>query len=143
MESIKGLYGRLVKKSARFMANYRDPTTRLPGPSYDLWEERRGICTFTCGAVVGGLRAAAGFARAFGEAALATGYTQAADEIRQAMDRYLCRPELGRFARMITVGCDGEIVVDPVLFSGLIPGGFLTEATQRSGAAARQTTGAV
>ena len=119
VESIKGLYGRLVKKSARFMQSYRDPTTRLPGPSYDLWEERRGISTFTCGAVVGGLRAAAGFARAFGENALAAEYTQAADEIRQGMDNYLYRPELGRFARMITLGCDGEILVDPVLDASL------------------------
>ena len=119
VEAIKGLYGRLVKKSARFLASYRDPVTRLPGPSYDLWEERRGICTFTCGAVVGGLDAAAEFARAFGEEELAGEYAAAAVEIRQAMDRHLYRPELGRFARMITVSDAGEVSVDGTLDASL------------------------
>jgi GH15 family glucan-1,4-alpha-glucosidase len=84
-----------------------------------LWEERRGICTFTCGAVVGGLDAAAEFARAFGEEALAAEYAAAALEIRQAMDRYLYRPELGRFARMITLSDAGEVSVDATLDASL------------------------
>jgi GH15 family glucan-1,4-alpha-glucosidase len=119
VEAIRGLYGRLVKKSARFLARYRDPVTRLPGPSYDLWEERRGICTFTCGAVVAGLDAAAEFARAFGEDELGAEYAAAASEIRQAMARHLYRPELGRFARMITVNGAGDISVDATLDASL------------------------
>src|SRR5262249_32103894 len=99
--------------------HYRDPTTKLPGPSYDLWEERRGISTFTCGAVVGGLDAAASFARAFGESAIAAEYTTAAADIRRAMEAHLFRPELGRFARRVNVRRSGEIVVDGALDSSL------------------------
>jgi glucoamylase len=119
VEAVRGLYGRLVKKAARFLSHYRDPSTGLPGPSYDLWEERRGISTFTCGAVVGGLEAAASFARAFGEAAVAAEYATAADGFRRAIEAHLFRPELGRFARRVNVRRSGEVVVDGTLDSSL------------------------
>jgi glucoamylase len=119
IEDIRDLYGRLVKKAAAFMVGYRDPTTRLPGPSYDLWEERRGILTFTCGSVIGGLHAAAQFATIFGEADLAQRYETAAREMRQGMDNYLWRPELGRFARMVRVHADGQVEVDTTIDASL------------------------
>ncbi|MCS6914288.1 MAG: glycoside hydrolase family 15 protein [Myxococcota bacterium] len=119
LEAIKPLYGRLVRKAAEFMARYREPHTHLPAPSYDLWEERRGILSFTCASVYAGLRAAAEFARSFGEVEAAQRYESAAAEIRDGMDAYLWRPELGRFARMINVLPDGSIQVDPVLDASL------------------------
>jgi len=119
VEDIRGLYGRLVKRAAAFMVNYRDPVTKLPGPSYDLWEERRGILTFTVSTVIGGLHAAAQFAAIFGETSLASRYETAAREMRAGMDRYLWRPELGRFARMINVDPDGAIEVDATVDASL------------------------
>jgi GH15 family glucan-1,4-alpha-glucosidase len=112
LEAIKPLYGRLVRKAGDFMVRYREPHTRLPAPSYDLWEERRGILSFTCAAVYAGLRAAAEFARSFGENSNAVRYDEAASEIRAGMDAYLWRPELGRFARMINVTGGGSVQVD-------------------------------
>ncbi|HVR63715.1 MAG TPA: glycoside hydrolase family 15 protein [Polyangia bacterium] len=119
VEDIQSLYGRLVKKAAAFMVRYRDPRTKLPLPSYDLWEERRGVMTFTCASVIGGLHAAAEFAYIFGETALASQYEQAAQEIRQGMDQYLWRPELGRFARMVQFAPDGNVTVDVTLDASL------------------------
>jgi glucoamylase len=119
LDELKPLYGRLIRKAADFMVQYRDPHTGLPAPSYDLWEERRGILTFTCSAVYGGLVAAAEFARAFGDGDHAERYARAAREIRAGMDRHLWRPELDRFARMITVADDGSIAVDPVIDASL------------------------
>ena len=49
------------------MSQYRDPQTGLPAPSYDLWEERRGISAFTVGTVFGGLTAASLFCTVFGD----------------------------------------------------------------------------
>ncbi len=115
LEHVKPLYGRLVKKAAEFMCRYREPRTKLPAPSYDLWEERRGILTFSVAAVHGGLLAAAEFALAFGDLDLARKWTTAATEIRAAMDAHLWRPELGRFARMINVSDTGQIEVDTVI----------------------------
>jgi GH15 family glucan-1,4-alpha-glucosidase len=119
LDAMKPLYGRLVRKAADFMVAYREPTTRLPAPSYDLWEERRGILTFTCAAVHGGLMAAAEFATAFGDVDHAETYVTAAREIREGMDRHLYRPELGRFARMVNVRADGSLEIDGVIDASL------------------------
>jgi GH15 family glucan-1,4-alpha-glucosidase len=127
LDAIKPLYGRLVRKAADFMVGYRDRTTGLPAPSYDLWEERRGILTFTCSAVVAGLRAAAGFATLFGDDEHALRYGKAADEIRSAMDKHLYRTELGRFCRMLNVREDGSFEVDNTVDASLF-GLFAFEA---------------
>ena len=119
LESVKPLYGRLIRKAADFMVRYREPLTKLPAPSYDLWEERRGILSFTCAAVYAGLQAAAEFARTFGEEDNARRYSQAALEIREGMDAFLFRPELGRFARMINVTPSRSIEVDGALDASL------------------------
>ena len=43
---------------AEFLIEFRDPDTKLPLPSFDLWEERQGVFTFTACAVVAGLSGA-------------------------------------------------------------------------------------
>ncbi|MGH8069483.1 MAG: glycoside hydrolase family 15 protein [Candidatus Entotheonellia bacterium] len=55
VEFIKPLFRPLITSAADFIVRYRDQGTGLPLPSYDLWEERRGILSFTCAAVYGGL----------------------------------------------------------------------------------------
>ena len=55
IEFIRPLYRKLVRTGADFMATYREPRTKLPAPSFDLWEERRGIHAFTTAAVWAGL----------------------------------------------------------------------------------------
>ena len=54
IEFVKELYEPLVKKAVFFMNDYRYPNG-VPMESYDLWEERRGIFTFTTSAVYKGL----------------------------------------------------------------------------------------
>ena len=58
VEQVQPLYRRFIVRAADFLAAYRDPATGLPLPSWDLWEERRGVMTFTCATVWGGLDAA-------------------------------------------------------------------------------------
>jgi len=113
VEFVKPLYKPIIKTMADFLARYREPHTRLPAPSWDLWEERRGITAFTVGAVWAGLNAAARFTDAFGEKATAERYRRAAFEIREAAAHHLFDPELNRFVRMITVSREGEITCDP------------------------------
>lgn len=112
IEFIKPLYRPLIKNAAEFMLRHRDPNTKLPQPSHDLWEERQGVLTFTVGAVYGGLIAAANFTEDFGETEISEGYRNGAAEIRDAMDRYLYLPEKKRFARMINFNQDGTIEID-------------------------------
>ncbi|MDF0675185.1 MAG: glycoside hydrolase family 15 protein [Nitrospira sp.] len=119
VEYIKPLYRSLIVRAADFMANYRDAATGLPLSSYDLWEERRGVLGFTCGAVWGGLIAAARFANAFGEEALAGRYTGAADQIKEGVENILYRPELNRFVRMANRASDENWTIDETLDSSL------------------------
>src|SRR5439155_261216 len=58
IEFVRPLYRKLVRAGADFMATFREPRTKLPAPSFDLWEERRGIHAWTAAAVVAGLTAA-------------------------------------------------------------------------------------
>ncbi len=115
VEFIKPLYAPLIKAAANFMVQYRDPTTKLPGPSYDLWEERHGIHAYTVAAVYAGLQAAANFAECFGEDSVATQYRAAATEIQEATRRYLWDEQDGRFLRRITVDDHGQITPDRVM----------------------------
>ena len=91
----------------------------MPLPSYDLWEERRGIAAFTCGAVWAGLKAASRFAGAFGEQALAEQYDTAAACIRTGVEGLLYRPELNRFVRMVRHRSDGTWNIDETVDSSL------------------------
>ena len=119
IEFIKPFYKRLIKNAADFMMNYRDTKTGLPLASYDLWEERQGVLTFTVSAVYGGLTAAANFTEAFGETDLAQGYRQGAQRMREAMDKYLYLEKEKRFARMINFRKDGSVEVDATVDSSL------------------------
>ena len=112
LEVIKPLYRDLVVRAADFLASYRDSTTGLPNPSWDLWEERRGILSWTTAAVWAGLVAASQFAQAFGEFDLRDKYRGAANEIRLAADTHLWNAASGRFARMVNRNADGGFAVD-------------------------------
>jgi GH15 family glucan-1,4-alpha-glucosidase len=109
----------LITPAADFMVGYREPHTRLPDASYDLWEERRGILSYTTAAVYAGLDAASKFSLLFGEEELAARYRQAAEEIKEATLRFLWDEERGHFLRMITVEKDGNIQKDTTLDSSL------------------------
>jgi glucoamylase len=119
LELIRTLYDPLIKKAADFMMNYRDPKTGLPLHSFDLWEERQGILTFTVSAVFGGLMAASYFAKEFGEADLAKDYAEGASKMQAAMDKYLYLPNLKRFARMAEFRRDGSIEHDASIDASL------------------------
>jgi GH15 family glucan-1,4-alpha-glucosidase len=119
IEFVAPHYRTLITPAADFLVSYREPHTQLPGPSYDLWEERRGILSYTTAAVYAGLDAAAKFSAIFGEEELATKYRTAAEEIKRAALGYLWDEERGHFLRMITVDKDGTIHKDATLDSSL------------------------
>jgi hypothetical protein len=85
----------------------------------DLWEERRGIFSFTVAAVFGGLTAASLFCEVFGEREKAQMYRKAASDIRDGASRYLWRDDLGRFCRMIQRTGEGSLEVDGTCDSSL------------------------
>ncbi len=109
------LYRSLIVRAADFLAEFRDPETKLPKPSWNLWEDRRGVHTFSCATVVGGLRAAANFARLFSENERAGRYAHAADEVVAAMSEHLYSHQLGHFLRGQIVNGDDSLTPDPTM----------------------------
>lgn len=99
IELCQSLYGTLIRQAAKFMRSYIDTELRLPKPSYDLWEERYGIYTFTASAVYGGLKSAADFCELFGDTERSDRYRQTAEYIKSGILRHLWDEDSGRFAR--------------------------------------------
>jgi len=119
VEFVKPLYRGLIIRVANWLMSYRDENDGLPLPSWDLWEERRGVLGWTVASTWAGLQAAANFADAFGEAHLAARYRKAADEIKAGVEKRLWRPEMNRFVRMINRSESGVWDVDAALDSSL------------------------
>lgn len=101
VEFIKPLYGSLIIGPAEWILSYRDQNG-LPHPSWDLWEERRGVHLFTVAATIGALNAAAAFATDFGEFDRASRYREGAEKMRAAMMKWMWSSDHKRFARMVT-----------------------------------------
>ncbi len=102
VDFVKPFYKPIVKMAGNFLLKYRDPTTNLPMESYDLWEERRGVFTYTSSSVYGGLIAASKFADSFGDNQLATAFSDGAAEVKMAIENFLYDSSLKRFIR----GCN-------------------------------------
>jgi GH15 family glucan-1,4-alpha-glucosidase len=119
VEFVAPHYRTLVTPAADFLVSYREAHTGLPDASYDLWEERRGILTYTTATVYAGLEAAANFSVIFGEKELAQKYHQAASDIKDAALLHLWDEERGHFLRMISVDKHGNIQKDATLDSSL------------------------
>lgn len=109
VEFVKPLYRGLIIRAANWMVSYRDAETGLPQPSWNLWEEQRGVSAWTVGAVWGGLTAAANFAEAFGEAGLARNYREVAAAMREAALKHLWSDERACFTPQLLCTAEGLV----------------------------------
>jgi len=113
------MYRKLTIPCADFLESFRDPSTGLPRPSWNLWEDRHGVHTFTCATVVAGLKAAANFAVLFAEYESAERYSATAEEVVAAMREHLYSEELGRFLRSLQMSGDGNLDPDTTVDASL------------------------
>ncbi|WP_457628015.1 glycoside hydrolase family 15 protein [Persephonella sp.] len=128
IEFIDSIYSRLVRPAAEFMVSYRYPDG-LPVESYDPWEERRGILTYTCSTVYAGLVSASKLAHLTGNIEESERYLKAAKEVKEATLKNLYDRENERFLKMIIRKENGETVKDStvdasllaVYFTGMLP----------------------
>lgn len=135
IELPQSLYPSLVRKAASFLCSYIEPSLELPLPSYDLWEERYGIWTYTVASVYGGLMAASRFADLFGDYERSDRYHGVAGRIKQAMLTHLWDEETGRFARGLVQrdnGWEKDMTLESSLF-GLFAFGVLPASDDRVG----------
>jgi len=119
-DSSRELYSRLILPASRFLIEHRDPKTRLPLPTWDIWEERRGIHLFTTATVIAALERTSGFAARMGDRATADRCTEAAGETRVALEELFWDPALERFVRTMTVDpATGALVKDYTIDSSM------------------------
>ena len=100
-EMLQGLFEDFIKKAAQFLVDFREDATGLPLPSYDPWEEHRGIFTYTTATTIAGLHAAAQIAHMLGHHRHSESYQAAADEMKQAFLFHLFDEKEQRFVKKI------------------------------------------
>lgn len=112
----QSIYHDLVVPAADFMIGDIDDRTGLPKPSYDLWEQRRGVHLFTCCAVHAALSGAARLARAF-DRGNADKYMDARDHLKATIVGRFFDSKHGRFVRSLMPGSggDADLVQDPTI----------------------------
>jgi GH15 family glucan-1,4-alpha-glucosidase len=135
IEETAPFYRSLVTRPADFLLDYVDQRTGLPMPSFDLWEERWGVHTFTVAAVIAGLRAAGRLAAEFGETERAARYAAGADRMVEGARAVLWNEQAQRFARMATPGPGGytlDMTVDASLFGLVLLGALPPDDPQAS-----------
>lgn len=118
IELPQSLYSNLIRKAAAFLSSYIEESLSLPKPSYDLWEERYGIWTYTASSVYGGLMAASFFTELFGDYERSDHYKNTAERIKHGILTELWDEETGRFARGL-IQKDNRWVKDMTLESSL------------------------
>lgn len=125
LDFIESIYDSFIKKAASFLLAYRDPYSGLPKQSYNCWEERFGIHTWTASSVYGGLAAAARFARILGKERAAHNWGHAADELRLAIVKHLYNIENGTFYRSLFNDPKGITAYDRTVDASSACGVFL------------------
>ncbi|MCK4650663.1 glycoside hydrolase family 15 protein [Candidatus Babeliales bacterium] len=98
---MQNIFKNFIKHAANFMYNFFDKELGLPKESYDLWEEKLGIHTFTCSTVYAGLMAAGKFEKTFGIGNEAEKYFTMAQNIKNNVIKYLYDENEKRFIKSI------------------------------------------
>ena len=112
LDFIESVYESFIKKAATFLASYRDPYTGLPKPSYNLWEEKFGVHTYTAASVYAGLKAAGNFALILGKERNENNFDHIAQEMQGAILKHLYNPEDGSFYRSLIIDPKGLTIYD-------------------------------
>lgn len=115
LEYIESLYNSFIEPAAQFMCEFIEPTTGLPQASYDLWEEKFGISTYTASSVYAALMACGRFASILGKDNDARTYQAIAQRMQSAIASVLYDADLKMFVKQVTIDNDGERVYDKTL----------------------------
>ncbi|MBD3273106.1 glycoside hydrolase family 15 protein [Candidatus Dependentiae bacterium] len=113
-EYIKNIFECTIRNSANFMYNFINKKLGLPKPSYDLWEEKLGIHTFTCATVYAGFMAAYNFEKTFGTEQEAEKFLKIANTLKENIIKYFYDEKKKTFIKGIYFEND-EIIKDETI----------------------------
>jgi len=125
LDYIQSMYTSFIEKAAIFLTTYRDPYSGLPKPSYNLWEEKFAVHTYTAATVYAGLKVAARFAEMLGKDRNEHNFDRVADEMKESIIKHLYDEKEGYFIRSLNVAESGEITYDRTLDSSSAAGIFI------------------
>lgn len=125
LDFIESIYNSFIKKAAIFLTSHRDPYSGLPKPSYNLWEEKFGVHTYTAATVYAGLKAAARFAEMLGKERSEHNFDRIAEEMREAIIKHLYNIENGTFYRSLYIDPRGMTIYDRTIDSSSAYGVFM------------------
>lgn len=101
IEFLQEMYEPLIRSTGNFMMDFIDEETGLPQPTYDLWEQERGIFSYTTACVYAGLEAAYKLSAVLGHFNHSHRYKAAAEKIKVSLLKYLYDETSGRFLKRI------------------------------------------
>lgn len=115
VEFLEANYNTFIEPAANFMCEHIEATLGLPAPSYDLWEEKFGISTYTSCAVYAALLSAAHAANTLGKDEPARTYLAVAQRMRVGILEHLYDPKLGMFVKLVKYNKNDELETDGTL----------------------------
>ena len=127
IDFIESIYDSFIKKAGNFLVSHRDPYTGLPKASYDLWEEKFGVHTYTAASVYAGLTVAAKFAKILGKERTEHNFENIAEEMRLAIMKHLYNEDTGNFCRSLIVDHEGTVTYDRTIDASSAYGVFIFE----------------
>lgn len=126
LEFVESIYNSFIKKAADFMVRYRDIHTGLPLSSYDLWEEKYGVSSFTSAVVYGGLISAGHFAKTLGKEEDAQKFYSEAESVRKGMISNLWNENGKYFIKLISENSEKDTNLDVSSFYGAFRFGVIS-----------------
>lgn len=115
IEFIESVYNPFVEPATQFLMEYLEAPLGLPDASYDLWEEKYGISTYTASSVYAALQASAHFANLLGKEEAARSSLAVAQRLRSSILEHLYDEERGMFHKLLRVTEQGDVEVDSVV----------------------------
>jgi GH15 family glucan-1,4-alpha-glucosidase len=126
LEFIESIYNDFIKKATGFLIRYKDMHTGLPLPSYDLWEEKYGVSSYTASVIYGGLIAAGNFAKTLGKEDDTKQFYSEAESTRKAIMSLLWDENTGYFFNLVGDNLEKNGSLDASSFYGQFRFGVLS-----------------
>ncbi|MGC9183115.1 glycoside hydrolase family 15 protein [Caldisphaera sp.] len=98
-----------IEKAADFLVNFTDEKLKLPLMSYDLWEEKLGVHTYTVSSVIAGLRSASSLARFLGDWNNEEKWGRIAKDMTKSLKEYMFDKERKTYYKSIVID-NGKVI---------------------------------
>ncbi|MGE5405669.1 MAG: glycoside hydrolase family 15 protein [Candidatus Saccharibacteria bacterium] len=119
LDIVNETYCSMVRPALNFMCDYIESQTGLPKPSWDLWEERRGIFSFTSGAICGALQSGITLATAAGDDEQAKKCRIGLNLLKESILKHLYHEGMNRFLRGVYLDDNLNVINDFTLDASL------------------------